>query len=212
MPQQAVPGLVRTRLMGLTSTKALATEALAEERSLAHSGMVIFLGSWAMMFGALFFAYAVLRVSAPIWPPPGFTRLPLGLPGINTLLLLASSRTLSLALARLRGGQLERCRNDLLWTLLLGLVFMGLQCTVWAGLWHGGLHLASGAYGGTFYVLTVFHALHVLVGLGLLARLVAPLLRHVPVAPGRVPATLAAMFWHFVDAVWLTMFVAVYVL
>jgi len=188
------------------------TEEVPAERSLAYAGMVIFLGSWAMMFGALFFSYAVLRVSAPIWPPPGFERLPLGLPGINTLLLLASSRTLALALDRARRGQLAQCRNELLWTIALGVVFVGLQCKVWAELWKSGLHLDSGAYGGTFYVLTVFHILHVLVGLGLLARLEAPHELHPPVAPGSVPATLTAMFWHFVDVVWLTMFLVVYVL
>jgi cytochrome c oxidase subunit III len=202
--------------MGPSSGKTLAPEMLAEEipeeRSLAYAGMVIFLGSWAMMFGALFFSYAVLRISAVVWPAPGLARLPLGLPGINTLLLLASSRTLALALAGLRCGQLERCRNELLRTIALGVTFVGLQCKVWADLWESGLHLDSGAYGGTFYLLTVFHILHVVVGLGLLARLVAPLLRRRPVAPRRVPAALTGMFWHFVDAVWLTMFVVVYVL
>src|SRR5688572_15838790 len=118
--------------------------------------MVIFLGSWAMMFAALFFSYAVLRVSAPIWPPPGFSRLPLFLPSINTLLLLASSRTLTLALNQLKVGQLERGRNQLLVTIALGGVFVALQCTVWLEVWRGGLYLGSGAYGGTFYVLTVF--------------------------------------------------------
>jgi cytochrome c oxidase subunit 3 len=216
MRLQAVPKLAKIQAMGTTSGKALApelpTEGMHEERGLAYAGMVIFLGSWAMMFGALFFSYALLRISAVVWPAPGFARLPLVLPGINTLLLLASSRTLALALARSRCGQLEQCRNELLRTIALGVVFVGLQCKVWADLWRGGLHLDSGAYGGTFYVLTVFHILHVLVGLGLLVRLVAPLLRRTPVAPGRVPAALTAMFWHFVDAVWLAMFVAVYVL
>jgi cytochrome c oxidase subunit III len=197
---------------GKTFTDEMRTEEIPVERSLAYAGMVTFLGSWAMLFGALFFSYAVLRISAPIWPPPGFERLPLGLPAVSTLLLLASNRTLALALARSRGGQLPRCRNELLGTIALGVAFVGLQCKVWADLWKSGLHLDSGAYGGTFYVLTVFHILHVLVGLGLLARLVAPLSRRAAVAPGRVTAALTGMFWHFVGAVWLTMFVAVYIL
>lgn len=202
--------------MGHPSGKTLAPERLAEEipeeHSLEYSGMVLFLGSWAMMFGALFFSYAVLRIGAPIWPAPGFERLPLALPGLNTLLLLASSWTLSRAMARAKSGQLIGCRNELLKTIALGAVFVGLQCKVWAELWASGLHLDSGAYGGTFYLLTVFHALHVLVGLGLLVRLVAPLLPRAPRAPRRVRAALTAMFWHFVDAVWLAMFLAVYVL
>ncbi|HWO14227.1 MAG TPA: heme-copper oxidase subunit III [Polyangiaceae bacterium] len=197
---------------GKTLAPTLLAEQAPEEHSLEYSGMVIFLGSWAMMFGALFFSYAVLRISAPVWPAPGFARLPLVLPGINTLLLLTSSRTLSVALARLRRGQLERCRNELLLTIALGSAFVALQCKVWVDLWQSGLRLDSGAYGGTFYLLTVFHILHVLVGLGLLGRLLAPLARRNPVAPGRVSAALTAMFWHFVDAVWLTMFVAVYIL
>jgi cytochrome c oxidase subunit 3 len=216
MRLQALPMLAKTRFMGPTSGKTLApeprTEEIPEERSLGYAGMVIFLGSWAMLFGALFFSYAVLRIGAVVWPAPGFARLPLGLPGISTLLLLASSVTLALALARLRREELERCRNELLRTIALGVVFVGLQCKVWADLWESGLHLDSGVYGGTFYLLTAFHLLHVLVGLGLLTRLVAPLLRRVPVAPGRVPAALTAMFWHFVDAVWLTTFVALYAL
>jgi len=216
MRLQAATRLAKTRLMGPTAGKTLAPATLAreiaEEPALAYAGMVIFLGSWAMMFGALFFSYAVLRLGAPVWPAPGFAPLPLGLPGINTVLLLASSRTLAVALSRLRGGQLERCRNGLLLTIALGVVFAALQCRVWVDLWSSGLRLDSGAYGGTFYVLTVFHILHVVVGLGLLARLVAPLARRSPVAPSRVAATLAAMFWHFVDVVWLAMFVAVYVL
>jgi len=202
--------------MGHTAREALSPEAPArdvpEERSLEYSGMVIFLGSWAMMFGALFFSYAVLRISAPLWPPPGFARLPLALPGINTLLLVTSSRTLALALAHSRRGELERCRRELLQTIALGVAFVALQCKVGVDLWHGGLRLDSGAYGGTFYLLTTFHILHVLVGLGFLARLVAPLGGRVPVAPRRIPAALTGMFWHFVDAVWVVMFVAVYVL
>lgn len=187
-------------------------EALPEERTLAYSGMVIFLGSWAMMFAALFFSYAVLRIGAPIWPPPGFVRLPLTLPGVATMLLLASGRTLGSAIIWLKRGELKRTRDDLLWTIALGAVFVALQCTVWKDLWTSGLRLDSGAYGGTFYLLTVFHILHVIVGLGLLTRLVAPLVGRAPVAPGRTRATLTVMFWHFVAAIWLMMFAALYVL
>src|SRR5688572_22380363 len=137
---------------GKTSAREALAEVLPEERSLEYAGMLIFLGSWVMMFGALFFSYAMLRFSSPIWPAPGFAPLPLALPGINTLLLLVSSRALALALARLRRGQLQRCRNALLCTIALGAAFVTLQGKVWAALWASGLRLDSGAYGGTFYV------------------------------------------------------------
>lgn len=202
--------------MATTSKRALAPEMIREElpekRSLGHAGMVLFLGSWAMMFGALFLSYALLRIRAPFWPPLGMTELPLALPGLNTLLLLLSSATMQGALSGLRRGQLARFRRHLLATILLGGLFTALQCAVWIELWSGGLRLDSGTYGGLFYLLTVFHILHVLVGLGLLLWLLGPTLRREPTAPRRVPVTLASMFWHFVDAVWVVMFLSVYVL
>jgi cytochrome c oxidase subunit 3 len=202
--------------MATTRERALAPEMIREElperRSLGHSGMVLFLGSWVMMFGALFLSYALLRIRAPFWPPLGLTELPLALPGLNTLLLLLSSATMQGALSGLRRGDLARFRRHLLATILLGSVFTALQCAVWVELWSGGLRLDSGTYGGLFYLLTVFHILHVLVGLGLLLWLLGPTLRREPTAPRRVPATLASMFWHFVDAVWVVMFLSVYVL
>ena len=112
----------------------------------------------------------------------------------------------------MKRGQLVRCKGLLLKSILLGVGFVALQCKVWVDLWTSGLHLDSGAYGGTFYVLTAFHALHVLVGLGLLSWLVAPLFGPAPSAPCRVRATLTAMFWHFASAAWLAVFVAIYVL
>jgi cytochrome c oxidase subunit III len=191
---------------------AMIREEIPEKRSLGYSGMVLFLGSWAMMFGALFFAYTALRLRSPTWPPLGVEALPLVLPGINTLILLVSSATMHLGLVGLRQGHLDRFRRHLLLTLLLGAIFVGLQCAVWVDLWGAGLRLSTGTYGGIFYLLTVFHILHVLVGLGLLAWLVAPALRREPMAPRRVPVKLASMFWHFVDGVWIAIFVAVYLL
>ena len=174
--------------------------------------MVLFLGSWAMMFGALFFCYALLRIRAPAWPPPGMTELPLALPGLNTLLLLLSSATMQRGLTGLRRGRLSQLRLHLLATIFLGSIFTALQCAVWIDLWSAGLRLDSGTYGGLFYLLTVFHGLHVLVGLGLLIWLVGPTVGRRPIAPRRVPVTLASMFWHGVDLVWVVMFLTVYVL
>lgn len=196
--------------MSETLERQVIQEELPERRSTAYVGMVVFLGSWAMMFGALFFAYTAVRLRATSWPPLGAPELPILLPGINTLVLLASSGTMHLALRGLRRGRLDQFRGCLLATIGLGSVFMGLQLVVWIDLWRQGLHLDTGTYGGVFYLLTVFHALHVLVGLGLLIWLVAPAMRREASVPRRVPVKLASMFWHFVDAVWLLMFLAVY--
>ena len=173
-------------------------------------GMVVFLGSWAMMFAALFFAYGLLRLNAPVWPPINVERLPVVLPGINTVLLIVSSVTLARGMVVLRRGQI--LMPWLLATLALGVAFMALQWVVWSELWDAGFRLGSGQYGAVFYLLTIFHALHVVVGIGLLLALLPLGLQRL--VGDRPPARLrlTAMFWHFVDVVWALIFVTVYVL
>jgi heme/copper-type cytochrome/quinol oxidase subunit 3 len=164
------------------------------------------------MFGALFFAYAVLRFGADSWPPPGGHPLPLLVPGIATLVLLASSVTLQRGLASIRRGRGDAFLSSLIATIILGSVFLALQIVVWLGLWDHGLEVASGRYGSIFYLLTAFHFLHVVVGLGLLLWLVPPAMRRAIATPRRAPVKVISMFWHFVDAVWVAIYLSVYVL
>jgi len=181
----------------------------AEDRT-AFLGMVIFLGSWAMMFGAIFFAYGMVRLRAPAWPPPGVPAFPVLLPLLNTFVLAASSVTLQRGLTRMRGGKAGELRWWLLATIGLGLVFLALQAVVWLTLWRRGLRLSGGLEGGVLYGLTVFHALHVLSGLGILGWLLTGALRNAYSVKRFTPVRLTAMFWHFVDVVWVLMFLTVY--
>ena len=90
----------------------------------------------------------------------------------------------------------------------LGALFLGLQILVWVGVWRAGLLPSGGPYPSAFYALTAFHALHVLVGLaalGVLAIHARP-----PRGTTRSAVRLWGMFWHFVGAVWLALYVAVY--
>jgi cytochrome c oxidase subunit III len=180
------------------------------QHSLEYTGMVVFLGAWAMLFAALFFAYVVLRIGARAWPPFGVAPLPLELPAVGTLVLLGSGGTLASAQVWLRRGQWQRARTLLSCTVVLGAVFVGLQFQVWAGLWKQGLHLDSGAYGGIFYTLTGLHVLHVLVGLGSLAALLIP--GRLQPAEGQVPLTLVSMFWQFLVVAGVVLFGGVYLL
>src|SRR4029079_19629638 len=77
----------------------------AKEDFTSVLGMMIALGAWAMMFGALFFMYAGMRSHALMWPPPGVPRLPRGLPAVNPVVLLASSCAISLGIRSLRKGE-----------------------------------------------------------------------------------------------------------
>lgn len=183
-----------------------------ERRSLGYLGMVIFLGSWAMMFGAMFFVYAGLRAKAATWPPAGALPLPLLLPGLSTVILLASSATLHQGLQRVRQGRARDFAPWLVATLAIGVAFLALQAYIWLDLHAEGLKPSSGAYGSIFYTLTAFHFLHVVVGLGLLAWVTPASLGGSEVARHQLRIKLTSMFWHFVTVVWVAIYLTVYVL
>jgi heme/copper-type cytochrome/quinol oxidase subunit 3 len=178
----------------------------------AYLGMVIFLGTWAMMFAALFFAYAEVRMRAQVWPPSGEAPLPLLLPGLNTLALAATSLTLGLGLRAVRSARPRTLKRWLVLAFVLGALFLALQCKVWMSVWRAGLRPDSTVYGSVFYALTCFHALHVLVGLVGLLILLRGALAGAYTVSRHAPVRLWAMYWHFVDAVWVLMFATVYVL
>jgi heme/copper-type cytochrome/quinol oxidase subunit 3 len=170
--------------------------------------MVIFLGSWAMMFAALFFAYAVVRVRAPMWPPPDQPALPIFLPALNTAVIAASSAAVALAVRAHARGRYRRASLGLGLGAGLGALFLGLQILVWVGLWRAGLLPAGGPYPSVFYALTAFHALHVVVGLAALG--VLAIRARMPRGMTRSAVRLWGMFWHFVGVVWGALYVAVY--
>ena len=183
----------------------------ARSDATAWLGMIIFLGSWSMMFAALFFAYAVLRSRAASWPPLGTPPLPLLLPAANTVVLAASGGALQRGLLSARRGYLAAVAPWVRASLGLGVVFLLLQCSVWAGLWRAGLRPGGGPFPSVFYGLTAFHALHVLVGVGGLSWL-ALRARSRAYGPGRhVALRLWTGFWHFVGVVWLLLFITVFV-
>ena len=94
----------------------------------------------------------------------------------------------------------------------LGFVFLALQAVVWTRLWNAGLTVDKGPYPSVFYGLTVIHALHVAVGLLALAWLTLRAFQGTFNAARHLPVRLWALYWHFVGAVWLLMFVSVYVI
>jgi heme/copper-type cytochrome/quinol oxidase subunit 3 len=168
--------------------------------------MVLFLASWAMLFGSLFFAYGVLRLRLSAWPPPGAPPLPLALPLLDTAVLLLSSAALERSLRLAGPPPAPHARRWLLGAWVLGLLFVLLQLVLWWSLLHGGLRWGRGTMAGVVYGLTAFHAVHVLVGLAGLGSVW-----------GAGPARLLAWrswttYWHFVSAVWVVMFLVLFTL
>jgi len=173
-------------------------------------GVRLFILSEVMLFGALFTTYFVLRFQSPAWPPRSDIERPeLLLVGLNTLILLSSSVTMEWATRRTVLGDVAGLRRGLIATLALGVVFLAIQAFEFA---TNGFGPSDGVFGSTFYILTGFHGSHVLAGL-LLIGAVANRARLDLIQPER-PTALKAVgyYWHFVDAVWLMLFLTVYVL
>ncbi|MEO6324567.1 MAG: heme-copper oxidase subunit III [Thermoanaerobaculia bacterium] len=186
-----------------------AGESVADRRKTTFVGMLMALASWTMLFASLFFAYAVLRLKAPTWPPDGAAALPKLLPAFNTLLMILSSFVLHQGV---KAGTAERLRllRSLFGTIALGTIFLLLQLAVWIPLWRSGFRIDSGIYGSIFYGLTVFHALHVLAGLIALFVVALQARRGLVTSGRRNAVRMTAMFWHFVDVVWVLLFAVVY--
>ena len=184
----------------------------ARQEWTAYLGMVIFLGSWAMMFGSLFFAYGMVRARSNEWPPPDLPVLPLALPGLNTAVLAASSAALQLGVRWLRTGKASFVGPAVATSLALGALFVSLQVVTWQRLLDEGLTPSGGPYPSVFYALTCFHALHVLVGIGALTFICYGVLVGKYTAARFLTVRLWTLYWHFVGAVWGVMFFTVYVI
>jgi len=176
----------------------------------ARLAMWMLIASETMFFGGMVGAFLMLRLNAPVWPPPMQPRLPVLVTALNTLVLLASSWTLRQAVRAVRTDDRRGLATWLGRTGLLGALFLGVQGAEWLRLVRFGLTLSSGAYGATFYTLIGAHGAHVLgalVWLGLV-RLGAGRGRYT--ARDHVGVVTCAMYWHFVVALWPILYVLVY--
>lgn len=134
-----------------------------------------------------------------------------GIPAINTLLLLSSGVTLTLAHWQLKANKRTGLAVWLFATIVLGSIFMVLQASEYAHAYHElGLTLNSGIYGSTFFMLTGFHGLHVTVGLIMLMVIWLRTLKGHFSSHHHFGFEAVAWYWHFVDVVWLLLFVMVY--
>ncbi len=170
-------------------------------------GMVVWLASELMFFSGLFAAWFTLRANATTWPPPG-VELETARTAAATVVLLASSITIHLAVVAARRDHRSGSVRWLVATTVLGAVFIANQAWEYA---EAPFQIGSHAYGSIFYVLTGFHGLHVIGGLFFLLS-IAGVVGGRSKAPTARTVEMAAYYWHFVDVVWVAMFVTVYVL
>lgn len=134
-----------------------------------------------------------------------------GLPAINTLILLTSGATLTWAHWGLASNKRRQLILGLLATVVLGAIFVVLQAIEYSHAYHElNLTLESGIYGSTFYMLTGFHGLHVTLGAIMLAVMLVRSIRGHFTPKHHFAFEAAAWYWHFVDVVWLGLFIFVY--
>ncbi|MFB6120665.1 MAG: heme-copper oxidase subunit III [Halobacteriaceae archaeon] len=173
-------------------------------------GMILFLGSEIATFSAGFVYYFFLRTGA--WPPQELPHLINSLVLANTGILVLSSITLHFAHVALHEGKRRRFIGLLGATLLLGIVFIGGQALeYYEFIVHEGFTLTEGVFGSAFYGLTGLHGLHVTLGAVLIAIVFARALVGQYNAERDTSISTVAMYWHFVDAVWIFLVVVIYV-
>ena len=189
---------------------------LTRQAHAARLGMWVFLASEVLFFAGLFALYATYRVEHPVGFGEGVLHNTLALGSTNTGVLLVSSYTVALAVHELRRGRARAAAALTAATVFLGLCFLAIKALEYAqhfreGIYPGGVgsffssHRESGIemFFTLYFCMTGLHALHVFVGMGVLAFLLLQILRG-RIGPARsYPLAVGAVYWHLVDAVWI---------
>jgi len=205
----------------------MSTAALNHEPELSASpatckfGMIMFLASEAMLFGGLIGAYIVLRLAQPVWPPAGAPDIGITWPLsslnmvmiVNSLILIGSSFLFHASEVSIK----KHGKSGLGWlmaTIVAGSIFLGVQAWEWMHLYHEGLWFNThGVYGSCFFVMTGFHGLHVFIGVMLITWVFLRQLFTRCYHPEETTSLdNVGMYWHFVDVVWVFLYVILYVI
>ena len=175
-------------------------------------GMFLFIASEIMLFGSFFTVYFFDRVVNHgvngHWPPPQFHR-PVYVALINTLILVTSSFTMHWATVSIKRGNRVGMQAGLFLTVSLGLTFLITQAIEYHRL---GFNTGDTSFAATFFGLTGLHGAHVFVGLSILTAMVVRAFRGHFSPEDHHGVEIAGIYWHFVDVMWIVVFVTVYVL
>jgi heme/copper-type cytochrome/quinol oxidase subunit 3 len=169
----------------------------------AKLATVMLLGAETMFFAGLIGAFIVFRLGAVNWPPPFQPRLPVGVTGVNTVILLISAFTMQAAVRSMQQGKIAGAKRFLTLTASLGTLFLVIQGSEWIKLVHFGLTVSSSIYGGLFYALIGAHGVHVVGALAWLLIFRFSQKNHSGLQTCR-------MYWIFVVALWPVLYGLVY--
>lgn len=187
-------------------------------------GMWVFIVNEVMFFGGMFLVYAVYRVLHPGVFEQASHHLNITLGLVNTTILITSSLTMALAVHGAQLGRRGQLLGFLLLTMLLGAAFLGIKGYEYAHKYTEGLipglnftytgpnARESQLFFSIYFALTGFHALHMVIGLGILGALVALAARGMFTREYHTPVEISGLYWHFVDIVWIFLFPLLYLI
>jgi cytochrome c oxidase subunit 3 len=203
--------------------------SMEQQKEAGMIGMWIFLLTEVMFFGGLFLAYTIYRTTYPEGFLQGSHLLNVQLGGTNTVVLIVSSLTMAMAVYYSQKGERKKLVGFLIITLILGLTFLVIKYFEYKAKFSGGLFPAVGWYNPTgdhsvplhlqqqvrvflwiYFLMTGLHALHMIVGAGILTTLIALARKGRFTKNYNSPVEISGLYWHFVDIVWIFLFPLLY--
>ncbi len=196
-----------------------------QQKETSTFGMWVFLVTEVMFFGGLFLAYTIYRNAYPTVFGMASTSLNAMIGALNTAVLLCSSFTTELAVRSAQLGKRKALVIFLILTMLLGLVFLGVKAFEWNEKFvehhvpGTSFHFEGAAEQGPaqlffslYFAMTGLHALHMVVGVGILSWLLYHAVRGRFTAHYMTPVDIAGLYWHFVDIIWIFLFPLLYLI
>jgi len=203
-------------------------ETMDQQRESASLGMWVFLVTEVLFFGGMFMTYTLNRSTYPDIFAEASKSITLWLGAVNTVVLIGSSLTMAMAVWASQIGKKQLLTIFLIATLVLGCVFLGIKAIEyhdkyvehhipgWNFNFEPGADIATNAHAQLFFSLyfamTGLHALHMIVGAGLLIWLIRQSLRSRFTPQYNTPVELIGLYWHFVDIVWIFLFPLLYLI
>jgi len=175
-------------------------------------GFILFIISETMFFFAFFWAYFHSSLSPNVeigaqWPPFDFEVIGITLPFVNTIILLTSGASITVAHLAILRSKKQLAVDALLTTIILSIIFTAIQIYEYR---HASFSISDGIYGSAFYMLTGFHGAHVIIGTIFICVQLARLTKDHFRPNSHLGFEACAWYWHFVDVVWLLLFIIVY--
>ena len=195
---------------------------VVQQHEASWIGMWIFLATEVMFFGGMFLGYTIYRSVNPQGFASASNHLDVWLGAINTAVLICSSFTMALAVRAAQLGQRRPVIIFLILTILLGSAFLSVKFTEYhvkfseqlvpgSAFAFAGSHAAAAElFFSLYFAMTGMHALHMIIGLGLLATLVVKSARGRFSSSYYTPVEIVGLYWHFVDIVWIFLFPLLY--